>query len=261
MQSLIPWLKLVLLTSLLLSATAPAATTPDYAREAGFSQLLEGAEGDLITLEAQQKFVGLWLEPEQEQSRDEVVIVIHGRGLHADWPNNTRPLRLGLAEGGRTTFSIQMPILEKGAGFKDYVDLMPIAAARLDAALAYLQQQNVGKVHLVAHSCGAQMALFWLQQHPIEALDSVTLISAGTRQYLKQFGSPHPIETLHLPVLDIYGTADFVARQAPQRWQWLLKAGNPSSKQVAIEDGKHMLKRHQAEMVQAIQTWLDNLPD
>jgi len=242
---------------LLLGLSSVWALTPDYGRESGFAQLLEGADGELIELEtADRIFVNLWQEA--ERSSDEVIIILHARGLHADWKNNTRPLRLGLAEAGRNTFSVQLPILPKGAGFSEYVHLMPFAAKRLDAVFHHLEQQGFKKIHLVAHSCGAQMAMYWLDQGP-KNLDSVTLISMGSGQYLKHFGAPHPLQNLKLPVLDLYGEKDFVAKRAPQRGHWIQQYGHPKSKQIEVENGKHMLKRHHHRMVTEIDQWLDQL--
>ena len=66
------------------------------------------------------------------------IILLHGRGFHADWPENIGPLRVGLSEAGWQTLSLQLPVLEKTAKYFDYLPVLPEAGPRLDAAIASL---------------------------------------------------------------------------------------------------------------------------
>jgi len=50
-------------------------------------------------------------------------IVVHGIGAHPGWPQGIHPLRSQLPDHGRTTLSVQMPILENQAGAADYEPL------------------------------------------------------------------------------------------------------------------------------------------
>ena len=100
--------------------------------------------------------------PSQTDSTRGGVILLHGRGFHADWPENIGPLRVGLSEAGWYTLSLQMPVLEKSAKYYDYIPILPEALPRIDAALTHLKAESISPVVLLAHSCGAHMAMLWM---------------------------------------------------------------------------------------------------
>ena len=77
--------------------------------------------GELIMLNAQgTDFVAVEMASETDSTRG-AVILLHGRGFRADWPENIGPLRVGLSEVGWHTLSLQMPVLEKAAKYFDYL--------------------------------------------------------------------------------------------------------------------------------------------
>ena len=64
-------------------------------------------------------------------------ILVHGIGVHPDWPQVIHPLRVGLPERGWSTLSIQMPVLPNEAQSADYLPLLDGVAPRLDAAIDF----------------------------------------------------------------------------------------------------------------------------
>ena len=66
------------------------------------------------------EFLGIYTEAENPKGG---VIIMHGRGFHPDWSDVANPLRVGLAERGWNTLSIQMPVLDKDARYYDYVEI------------------------------------------------------------------------------------------------------------------------------------------
>ena len=145
---------------------------------------------------------------EAENPKDVGVIIIHGIGIHPDWPSVIQPLRVRLAENGWNTLSLQMPILGNDANVEDYEPLMKEVPARIDAGIRYLFKQGAKKIVIVAHSLGAQMSSYYLAHKKIyqEAQTQTPIIAfigigmgAGNVPYLKQ---------IKIPVVDIYGEKD-----------------------------------------------------
>ena len=98
-------------------ALASAISTPargsDLEREARLAEEIEANifDGEVISLDAAgQAFVAVEMASQTDSTRG-VVILLHGRGFHADWPENIGPLRVGLSEAGWHTLSVQMPVL------------------------------------------------------------------------------------------------------------------------------------------------------
>ena len=80
----------------------------------------------------------LSLDMPAEKKSDVGVLVMHGIGLHPDWPQVVNPLRVGLSEAGWHTLSLQMPVLKNSATGQDYLPLMKDVAPRIEAAINYL---------------------------------------------------------------------------------------------------------------------------
>jgi len=155
--------------SCLLSALIGLFAAPGYAsdreREARLVAEIEANifDGEVIRLDAEGvEFAGVEMAPTDEPRG--AVILMHGRGFHADWPENIGPLRVALSEAGWHTLSLQLPVLEKTAKYFDYVPILPEALPRIDAAISHLKGQGIDRIVLLSHSCGAHMAMLWLEK-------------------------------------------------------------------------------------------------
>ena len=186
------------------------------------------------------------------------IILLHGRGFHADWPENIGPLRVGLSEAGWQTLSLQLPVLEKTAKYFDYLPVLPEAGPRLDAAIAHLSEQGISPIILLAHSCGAHMAMLWLESSKGKGIDGFVGIGMGATDYKQPMQHPFPFASLDIPVLDIYGENDYPAvhRLAPQRLALMTQGGNARSKQIMLPEANHYFVDHPDEMTAAISSWL-----
>ena len=186
------------------------------------------------------------------------IILLHGRGFHADWPENMGPLRVGLSEAGWQTLSLQLPVLEKTAKYFDYLPVLPEAGPRLDAAIAHLSEQGISPIILLAHSCGAHMAMLWLESSKGKGIDGFVGIGMGATDYKQPMQHPFPFASLDIPVLDIYGENDYPAvhRLAPQRLALMTQGGNARSKQIMLPEADHYFVDHPDEMTAAISSWL-----
>lgn len=213
-------------------------------------------DGEVVYLPADKhQFLAIHTQADTKPTKD-AVIIVHGRGLHPDENFIANPMRTGLAEKGWDTLSIQMPVLTLTAGFADYAQILSEGAPRFEQAIKFLRQKGYSKVHLVAHSCGTQMTMSWIDNGGGEGISSLTLVSMGTENYSEHFGHAPPLDKLKIPVLDIYGSQDFIAPKAEKRYQLIEKAGNSKSQQIMVHGADHMFTRHQSPLLHLVADWL-----
>lgn len=227
-------------------------------------------DGDAVYLRAtdassDHEFLTIYTEAAEEPVRG-TAIILHGRGFHPDWQDTINPLRVGLTESGWNTLSVQMPVLEKEAKYYDYVPLFPQAIPRIEAAIAYAREQLAaneveGKVVLIAHSCGAHMAMAWADVDSFESIDAYVGVGMGATDYKQPMRHPFPLDRIKVPVFDVYAQNDFpaVIRMAPERLAQIKKAGNDKSAQAVVEDADHYYTDRGDALTEVISDWLQTL--
>ena len=202
-----------LIVTLCLSLAGVAMAT-DVEREQRIVTELESSlfDGDLQRLSAGKvTFPAVELAPDSKPVRGSIML-LHGRGVHADWPDNIGPLRMALAQSGWHTLSLQMPVLEKSAKYFDYLAILPEAFPRIEAGIKHLLNNGHRPIVLLAHSCGAYMAMARLETSAGKPIDAFIGIGMGATDYRQPMQRPFPFATLKIPVLDIYGADhDFTA--------------------------------------------------
>lgn len=244
------------------SETAVAQTQPDYEREKRMASEVEDAilDGEVVYLKANgHEFMAIDTEPEGESKG--AIIILHGRGFHPDWADAIQPLRTQLPEKGWRTLSLQMPVLEKSAKYYDYVPLFPLAAPRIEAGITYLKQQGVKNIILLAHSCGAHMAMDWIRKKGDSSISAYIGIGMGATDYQQKMAEPFPLDKMHVPVLDIYGANEYpaVIRMAPERKAAIEKAGNKKSRQIIVPKANHYFTDRGDALVEQVDNWLISL--
>ena len=223
-------------------------------------------DGDPVFLSADgHQFLSIFTEAEQLPAKG-IVVLLHGRGFHPDWQEVIHPLRVGLAESGWHTLSIQLPVLEKQAKYYDYVPIVTQAIPRIESAIAYAREQikrtaGRDKVVLLAHSCGAHMAMTWLQEESIESIDAYVGIGMGATDYRQPMKHPFPLEKLHVPALDVYAENDYpaVLKMADERWQLVQQGNFSESRQIVIAEADHYYVDRGDVLTRQIARWLDTL--
>ena len=88
-----------------------------------------------------QNFLALYSNTESKPLG--AIILLHGRGLHANWHNVIQPVRTILPELGWDTLSLQMPVLQKGATFDDYAKILHESTPRIDKAIEALNKRSL----------------------------------------------------------------------------------------------------------------------
>lgn len=237
-------------------------TMPDFEREKRMASEVEDAvlDGEVLYLkDNDHEFMAIDTEPEGDAKG--AVIILHGRGFHANWEDAILPLRTQLPAKGWRTLSLQMPVLEKSARYYDYVPLFSYAGPRIEAGIKYLKEQGVNNIVLFAHSCGAHMAMDWIRNNGDKNISAYIGAGMGATDYEQKMQQPFPLADMKVPVLDIYGENEYpaVIRMAPERLAEIKQAANKKSKQIVVPGANHYFTDKGDALVEAVAGWLDTL--
>ena len=245
--------------------TASLAIAQDFERESRLESEIVDAilDGEPVHLDAAgRSFLGIYTEAADGES-GRAVIVLHGRGFHPDWAEVAAPLRIELPEYGWDTLSLQMPVLEKSARYYDYLPIIPAAFPRIRAGIEFLRARGARTIVLAAHSCSVHMALAFVRRHGDAGFDGFIGIGMGATDYRQPMREPFPLESMAVPVLDLFGDEDYpaVRREAPNRLAAIRAAGNPHSAQRIVPGAEHFFRDMDGPLVDAVTGWLATLPD
>lgn len=242
-----------------------ATSASDLAREKRLAEQIEDAilDGDPVYLNANgHEFLSIYMETEADKPRG-AVIILHGRGYHPDWDNVAGPLRKQLPEYGWNTLSLQMPVLQKQAKYYDYVPTFTEAYPRIEAGIRFLHEQGITNIVLLAHSCGAHMAMRWLEKAGDKDISAYIGVGMGATDKGQPMKNPFPLAQMKVPVLDIYGAEETraVIRMAPERLAAIRAAGNPLSRQVVVPGADHYFNDRNDALLTEVVKWLDSLQE
>jgi hypothetical protein len=229
----------------------------DVAKEQRWAEQIVDAliDGEAVYLSADdQDFLTIYTEAEEESHKG--MIVVHGTGIHPDWDQVVKPVRVEMTARGWNTLSIQMPILHNEAEYAEYVPLYPEVPPRLQAAEAYLREQGMKEIVIVAHSQGATMSSYYLSRNP-HGVRAFVAVGMGATQKDSQVNSAVSLEKITIPVLDLYGSEDLpgVLETANKRKQ--AAAHNAAYSQRVIQGAGHFFDGLNDELIEAIDTWLN----
>ncbi|MDC9726999.1 MAG: DUF3530 family protein [Candidatus Thioglobus sp.] len=239
---------------------------PDFERENRMIAEIEEAvmDGDVeyLPLADDKEVFSIYMEAEADEAKGGV-IVLHSRGFHANWDSVIKPLRVGMATKGWHSLSVQMPVLDKQATYYDYVPIFPYAHERIEAAIDFYKRQGIDNIILIAHGCGAHMAMSYFDKFGDDKISAYVGVGMGATDYKQKVIKRMPLDTMLKPVLDVYGEKDFpgVRRSAEGR-RWLMDiANNKQSAQKVVASADHYFKDSGTadELVSVIDTWLRKL--
>lgn len=196
----------------IMALTTQAASKSDLAKEKRWeNQVVDSLiVGESIKLKANDvEFLGLYTEPATDYSKG-AVIILHGIGLHPDWPDVINPLRMELPDLGWHSLSLQMPILKNGASQEEYSPLFPEVPARINAGIEFLKSKGIDNIILSGHSMGAVMASYYLSSQHNPAINTFAIISSDigipSQPYMDSLAHFRKIKNIH--IVDIYGSED-----------------------------------------------------
>jgi len=243
----------ILLISLISLLSFQNATASDLDKEKRWAEQISDSllDGEAIELH-NGKHNFLAIETLADTPKELGVIIIHGIGIHPDWPAVIQPLRVELADTGWNTLSLQMPVLKNEAEGKDYEPLMADVPARIDAGIRQLNKQGAKRVAIVAHSMGARMASYYLANKKIyqEAQTQTPIavyVSIGMGTDNEDF-----FGELTLPVFDVIGENDLpsVLASAPDRIQ--SAKANQAYKQIIVKGANHFFDEQDDNLIDVV---------
>lgn len=214
--------------------------------------------GEAVDLQADgHTFLGIFAGQDTDQPLG-AAIILHGSGVHPDWPDVVLPLRSELPASGWATLSIQMPILANEADYKDYAPLFAEVPARINAAIAFLQAKGYRNIVLVAHSLGSGMAASYLANGGQGINAFVAIGMSAQRDAEPRMDNAAFLGKLSLPLLDLYGSQDLdsVRSSVQLRASAARKAGNKLYRQQEVVGANHFFQGVEADLVRIVKGWL-----
>ena len=233
----------------------------DLAKEQRWADAIEDTlmDGETLMLDdGKSEFLGIFTEAIEDQNR--AAIIMHGTGIHPDWEQVVRPLRIGLTEHNWHTLSIQMPILPNDAEYPEYAPLYGEVAPRINAAINYLKEEGYKKIVLIGHSQGTAMGTYYLSRNKADILGFVGVsmpdLSGETRMM-----PTISLKKINVPVLDLYGSDDLesVLSTSEKRKKSAKQAGNKNYTVVVVKGADHFFKGKDKELVEKTAEWMERL--
>lgn len=247
----------------MVSGAGLADTKSDTAKEQRWAEQIIDTlfDGDIVWLNAQgHQFLGIEMEA-ADGNNNMAAIVVHGIGVHPNWEQVVRPLRVELTEHGWRTLSIQMPILPNEAESMAYQPLFEEVPERFAAAIMHLQDQGIAHIVIVAHSMGSAMTTQYMAQNPHSPVEALVLVGMNSNVDNVPVNTAQNLNAIKIPVLDLYGSEDLagVIDSAPRRVEAADDGGNISYHQVVVDGANHFFDGKEEELVNQVSGWLQNL--
>ncbi len=166
-----------------------------------------------------------------------------------------------LPQKGWNTLSFKLPNLSSTSTFKDLEAVMPEATKSIESSIAMAKEKSDTPIALLAHGCGSQMALAWMEAKGNDSIDAYIGLGTGIMNSDPK-DTDHlriPLEAMKFPQLDIFGSADHAAvlKTAAERLGHINRASNPASRQKIILDADHNMTGKEDVLANVIAKWLD----
>ena len=230
----------------------PRIITPDYARETSLNYQSESTsfDSEFTTLLSNkgEKFNLLYHE---DESKDQAILLLHGRGLYPNEPLVMNPL-IEILNKEYNVYSIQLPVLKKNATYSEYVKLFSYSDSRIKKTLNYIETTS-SKIIVIAHSCGAHMLSSFLKKYQ-NKIHKVILISAGA---VDKDQTPLPYYDYSLfdgPILNILGDKDH--NSVKHFAEYILSLNIKNLQNIIISDAGHYYKGKISSLATQVNKWL-----
>ena len=188
-------------------------------------------------------------------------IILHGSGVHPNWDQVVRPLRSQLPDYGWSTLSLQLPVLNNEAEYKEYIPLFKEVAPRINAGVKYLKAKGIKNIVIVAHSLGSGMAGYYMGKKPDSSIRALVAVGVSGVMYKEDSGVGYlnALKKIKVPVLDIFGSNDLpqVLKGEKAKAATARKAGNKNYTQVKIHGANHFFDNKENVLVKRVRGWLE----
>mgnify|MGYP003965129019 CR=1 FL=1 len=249
----------IFLVVLFMLFTTSSVQASDLAKEKRWAEQTVDSilDGEDIWLKAGNlKFLSIYTEAEDESSKG--IIVVHGTGIHPNWDQVVKPVRVEMTMLGWNTLSVQMPILANEATYDDYVPLYPEVPARLKAAEDYLLSQGIKNIVIVAHSQGSTMSAYYLANNDHKVSAFVAIGMQATQKDV-DINAATSLKAIDIPVLDLYGSKDLPGVLETVNKKKQASSHNKTYQQQGIMGAEHFFDDKNEELIEAINNWLNQL--
>ena len=259
-------LKKILFLFIVVIIMVPPVYATDSAKELRWAnQVVEFlVEGEPHWLKAGgRNFLGIY-SPATTVEPAGAVIILHGRGVHPNWPQVIQPLRTELPNLGWATLSLQMPVLSNGANVQEYVPLFSGVPTRILAGLDFLTKQHHKQVILIGHGLGTNMATDFLANNHeprIKAFVGIGMMgNRQTNEYL-ELDNVAALLRLKVPVLDVYGSrsTEQVLSSVDRRAYAVYQARDDNSLQIEVKGANQFFQGYETQLVNTIASWMSEL--
>ena len=248
----------LVLVVLILNYFYPAQKKPDVARERmiydqSLSEVFYGEHSYINYKHG--KFSSIEIYTDDKNS---AILYLHGRGLSPNDFNLAHPVRTQLSNDFNT-YSIQLPVLEKGSTYNDYVDILYDSDQRIISAVDYISSQN-DKLVIIAHSCGVHMLMSFIDNYflPSQVI-AIVMIGSGAVDKGQKLVTEYPYDKINIPILDIYGEYDFdLVRKEASKREKLIKIVSDKSTQYEIKSSSHYHEDNADKVIQIVKKWLSD---
>ena len=186
-------------------------------------------------------------------------IILHGSGVHPNWDQVIRPLRSQLPDYGWSTLSLQLPVLDNEADYKEYIPLFKDVAPRINAGVKFLKDKGIQNIVIVAHSLGSAMAGYYLAQKADPSIRAFVAVGvSGQMNKESKVGYLTSLKTIKVPVLDIFGSNDLpqVLKSEKAKADAARKSGNKNYTQVKIAGANHFFDNKDDVLIKRVRGWL-----
>ncbi len=245
---------------LLVGSSCQADTLSDAPKERRWAEQIVDTlfDGEVVWLNADgHEFLGIEMESTDAKTK-RAAIVIHGSGVHPNWEQVIKPLRVGMSENDWHTLSIQMPILENDAATIAYKPLFQEVSGRINAAIKYLRSKGIFHFVIVSHSMGAAMVSHYLVENPDSPVEAAALIGIGANAENNPVDVLANLRQIQIPLLDLFGSEDLpeVIDSALHRIIAAEESGNHHYYQVKVEAANHFFDNREEVLLDQVTEWL-----
>jgi len=243
-------IRFILLSFFLYSCTKEIV--PNYLRESNINEqfVQEQFDSDIINIRLDDNKTFVMLQ-NVESTNTAPILLLHGRGLYPNEPLVMNPIREGL-ESEYNIFSIQLPVLDKGATYYDYKKIFTYSNERILKVLEKIYSEH-GKVIIIAHSCGAHMLGSYLDSKGSLYLDSVVLLGAGAVDK-DQTADFFDYSSLGIKLLNVYG--EFDHNSVVQHNSYLMSLESENITHIMINDADHYYRDQSESVLLILKKWL-----
>ena len=214
-------------------------------------------QGELVELESDRgRFAAIFLASRGAKTRGAAVLV-HDQAGNANGLEVIRPLRLGLADAGWDTLSLQLPSASRAVGRAAWLSRQQQIVSRLQAGLNWLgSRKRANQVIIAQGDSGAMVLEHALDSRPAE-LKALVLVSTFLDSPAADAAAPAGDRT-PLPVLDIYAQRDYpdVVSNAQARLDSAARDTRSNYQQRVVDGATGGFFGLEADLLARISAWL-----